>query len=75
MAKESNYGSFTGNFDIPRDHWRHWPMKEVAGRLFESELLAVLKMIDGGVSQSAMTGSWAGAMGKPQFLAVRLSPA
>ena len=25
-------------------------------------------MIDNGVSETAMTGSWAGAMGKPQFL-------
>ena len=66
-GKESNYGSFTGNFDIPR------ALATLAyeGRrraLFEGELLAALKMIDNGVSQSAMTGSWAGAMGKPQFL-------
>jgi len=66
-GKESNYGSYTGNFDIPR------ALATLAyeGRrrsLFEGELLAVLKMIDGGVPQSTMKGSWAGAMGKPQFL-------
>ncbi len=66
-GKESNYGSFTGNFDVPR------ALASLAyeGRrrsLFEGELIAALKMIDNGVSQAAMTGSWAGAMGKPQFL-------
>jgi len=64
---ETNYGTFTGNFDIPR------ALATLAyeGRrraLFEVEFLAVLKMIDNGVPQSAMKGSWAGAMGKPQFL-------
>lgn len=64
---ETNYGRITGNFDIPR------ALATLAyeGRrrsLFEAEFLAVLKMIDGGVPQSAMKGSWAGAMGKPQFL-------
>ena len=66
-GKESNYGSFTGNFDIPRS----LATLAYEGRrraLFEGELLAVLKMIDGGVPQSTMKGSWAGAMGKPQFL-------
>ncbi|GAA0482095.1 lytic murein transglycosylase [Parasphingorhabdus litoris] len=64
---ETNYGRITGNFDIPR------ALATLAyeGRrrtLFEAEFLAVLKMIDNGVPQSAMKGSWAGAMGKPQFL-------
>ncbi|WP_430417767.1 lytic murein transglycosylase [Parasphingorhabdus sp.] len=66
-GKETNYGSYTGNFDIPRS----LATLAYEGRrraLFEAELLAVLKMIDGGVPQSAMKGSWAGAMGKPQFL-------
>ena len=64
---ETNYGTYTGDFDIPR------ALATLAyeGRrraLFEAEFLAVLKMIDNGVPQSAMKGSWAGAMGKPQFL-------
>ncbi len=66
-GKETNYGSYTGNFDIPRS----LATLAYEGRrraLFEGELLAVLKMIDGGVPQSALKGSWAGAMGKPQFL-------
>lgn len=64
---ETNYGRFTGDFDIPRS----LATLAYEGRrraLFEAEFLAVLKMIDGGVPQSAMKGSWAGAMGKPQFL-------
>ena len=66
-GKETNYGSYTGNFDIPRS----LATLAYEGRrrdLFEGELLAVLKLIDQGVPQSALKGSWAGAMGKPQFL-------
>ncbi len=66
-GKETNYGSYTGDFDIPRS----LATLAYEGRrrsLFEGELLAVLKLIDQGVPQSALKGSWAGAMGKPQFL-------
>ncbi len=64
---ETNYGSYTGNFNAPE------ALASLAyeGRrraLFEGELVAVLKMIDRGVPQYAITGSWAGALGKPQFL-------
>jgi len=64
---ETNYGSVTGNFNAPE------ALASLAyeGRrraLFEAELVAVLKMIDRGVPQYAITGSWAGALGKPQFL-------
>ena len=64
---ETNYGSYTGNFNAPEG------LASLAyeGRrraLFEGELIAVLKMIDRGVPQYAITGSWAGALGKPQFL-------
>lgn len=64
---ETNYGSYTGNFNAPS------ALASLAfeGRrrsLFEGELVAILKMIDSGVPQSAITGSWAGALGKPQFL-------
>ena len=64
---ETNYGAVTGNFHAPE------ALASLAyeGRrrdLFEGELIAVLKMIDRGVPQSAITGSWAGALGKPQFL-------
>jgi membrane-bound lytic murein transglycosylase B len=64
---ETNYGSVTGNFNAPE------ALASLAyeGRrrdLFEAELIAVLKMIDRGVPQYGITGSWAGALGKPQFL-------
>lgn len=64
---ETNYGAVTGNFNAPE------ALASLAyeGRrrsLFEAELVAVLKMIDRGVPQYAITGSWAGALGKPQFL-------
>lgn len=64
---ETNYGTVTGNFNAPE------ALASLAfeGRrrpLFEGELIAVLKMIDRGVPQYAITGSWAGALGKPQFL-------
>jgi lytic murein transglycosylase len=64
---ETNYGSVMGNFNAPE------ALASLAyeGRrraLFEAELIAVLKMIDKGVPQYAITGSWAGALGKPQFL-------
>ena len=64
---ETNYGTVTGNYNAPQ------ALASLAfeGRrrpLFEGELIAVLKMIDRGVPQYAITGSWAGALGKPQFL-------
>jgi membrane-bound lytic murein transglycosylase B len=64
---ETNYGTVTGNYNAAE------ALASLAyeGRrraLFEAELIAALKMIDKGVPQYAMTGSWAGALGKPQFL-------
>ena len=64
---ETNYGAFKGNFDLLRS------LASLAyeGRrrpLFEGELIAALKMMDRGVPREQMTGSWAGAMGNPQFL-------
>jgi len=64
---ETNYGSFTGNFDLPRS------LASLAyeGRrraLFTDEFIATLKMIDRGVPRDRLKGSWAGAFGYPQFL-------
>ena len=64
---ETNYGSYTGNFDLVRS------LASLAydGRrraLFEPELIAALKMIDRGIPRSQLVGSWAGATGNPQFL-------
>ena len=64
---ETNYGSYTGNFDLLRS------LATLAfdGRrrpLFAGEFIAALKMIDRGVSRDQLKGSWAGATGNPQFL-------
>ena len=66
-GKESNFGTYTGNFDTIG------ALATLAyeGRrreLFQSEAIAALKMVDRGVPRYKLTGSWAGAMGKPQFL-------
>lgn len=64
---ETNYGSYTGDFDLPRS------LASLAyeGRrreLFTQELIATLKMVDRGVPRDRLKGSWAGATGYPQFL-------
>ena len=64
---ETNYGSYTGNFDLLRS------LASLAyeGRrrsLFAGEFIAGLKILDRGVSREQLKGSWAGAMGNPQFL-------
>jgi lytic murein transglycosylase len=64
---ETNYGSYTGDFDLIRS----LATLSYEGRrrsLFEPELLATLKMLDNGVPRSRLVGSWAGATGYPQFL-------
>lgn len=64
---ETNYGSYTGNFDLPRS----LATLAYEGRrreLFEGELIALMKMVDRGVPMSRLKGSWAGAFGNPQFL-------
>ena len=66
-GKETSYGRITGNFDVPE------VLATLAyeGRrrdLFESEFIAALKLIDLGYSRSRLRGSWAGAMGYPQFM-------
>jgi len=64
---ETNYGSYTGNFELPRS----LATLAYEGRrreLFESELIALMKMVDQGVPTYRLRGSWAGAFGNPQFL-------
>lgn len=66
-GKETSYGRITGNFDVTE------ALASLAyeGRrrsLFESEFIAALKLIDLGYSRSRLRGSWAGAMGYPQFM-------
>lgn len=64
---ETNYGSYRGDFDLARS----LATLAYEGRrreLFERELIALMKMVDLGVSPSVLKGSWAGAFGNPQFL-------
>ncbi len=64
---ETNYGAVMGNFHAP-DALASLAFEGRRRELFEAELVAVLKMIDRGVPSYAITGSWAGALGRPQFL-------
>lgn len=64
---ETNYGRYTGNFDLPGS----LATLAYEGRrrdLFASEFISVLKMADQGVPRERLKGSWAGAFGNPQFL-------
>jgi lytic murein transglycosylase len=64
---ETNYGHYTGDFDLARS----LATLAYEGRrrdLFAGEYVALLKMVDQGVSPALLKGSWAGAMGNPQFL-------
>lgn len=66
-GKETSYGRIKGNFDVLQ------ALASLAyeGRrrdLFEDEFIAAMKLIDQGVPRSRLRGSWAGAMGHPQFM-------
>jgi lytic murein transglycosylase len=64
---ETNYGSFTGDFDLPRS----LATLAYEGRrrdMFADEFVALAKMVDQGVPRRQLLGSWAGAFGNPQFL-------
>lgn len=65
---ETSYGGYVGNFDTLRS------LASLAydGRrrdLFSKEFVAALKIVDRGyATRDMLVGSWAGAMGHPQFL-------
>ncbi len=64
---ETNYGSYTGDFDLARSlATLAWEGRR--RELFAGEFIALLKMVDRGVPPSRLKGSWAGAFGNPQFL-------
>jgi membrane-bound lytic murein transglycosylase B len=64
---ESNFGRFTGTYPIIRSlATLAWDGRR---SLFRTELFDALTMVDKGlVTPAAMKGSWAGAMGQPQFM-------
>lgn len=65
---ETNYGSNTGGFNVVEAlATLAWEGRRAA--FFRSELMAALRILDAGhVSPEHMRGSWAGAMGHPQFM-------
>ncbi len=65
---ETNYGGFTGNFNVVESlATLAWDGRRAA--YFRTELIAALKILDAGhVAADRMKGSWAGAMGHPQFM-------
>jgi membrane-bound lytic murein transglycosylase B len=65
---ESNYGGNQGSFEVVRSLAT---LAYGAGRgsYFRSELIAALRILaHGDVAPDGMLGSWAGAMGQPQFM-------
>jgi membrane-bound lytic murein transglycosylase B len=64
---ETNYGSYTGDFDLPRS-LASLAFEGRRRELFSGEFIATLKLIDRGVPRERLKGSWAGATGYPQFL-------
>lgn len=67
FGHETNYGSYTGNFDLARSlATLAWEGRR--RELFEDEFIALLKIADRGVPRDRLEGSWAGAFGYPQFL-------
>jgi membrane-bound lytic murein transglycosylase B len=65
---ESNYGGYTGGFNVVEAlATLAWEGRRAG--FFRSELLAALKILDAGdVTFPHMLGSYAGAMGQPQFM-------
>jgi membrane-bound lytic murein transglycosylase B len=65
---ETNYGQNTGGFSVVQAlATLGWASHR--GPYFRSELIAALRILDrGAISPQGMTGSYAGAMGQPQFM-------
>jgi membrane-bound lytic murein transglycosylase B len=65
---ESNYGTTSGNSDILRV-LATLAFKQHRGSLFLDEFVKALVMLEKGyATRSRLIGSWAGAMGQPQFM-------
>jgi len=66
-GKETSYGAVTGNFDL-LDVLASLAYEGRRRDLFQLEFISALKLIDSGVSRERLRGSYAGAMGYPQFM-------
>ena len=65
---ESHYGSFTGAYPVFQAlATLAWQPRRA--EFFRGELFNALSIVSGGyIDAKTMTGSWAGAMGQPQFM-------
>jgi membrane-bound lytic murein transglycosylase B len=65
---ETNFGTNTGGFGVIEAlATLAWEGRRAS--YFRSELIAALRVLEGGhVTPARMRGSWAGAMGQPQFM-------
>ena len=65
---ESNFGRFAGvRPTVPR--WRRWPTTFAAARCSAEELFSALEIVNrGDIELDRLKGSWAGALGQPQFM-------
>ncbi len=65
---ETNYGSFTGNYNVIEAlATLAWEGRRAS--FYRGELLAALRILQrGDTTPERMRGSWAGAMGHPQFM-------
>jgi len=66
-GKETSYGSVTGNFDL-LEALASLAFEGRRREMFEAEFLATLKLIEAGTPRERLKGSYAGAMGYPQFM-------
>src|SRR6185295_5406001 len=65
---ETSFGANNGGFDVIRS-LATLALSEYRPAYFRDELLAALRILqDGHVARERMIGSWAGAMGQPQFM-------
>lgn len=65
---ETSYGANTGGFDVIRS-LATLALSEYRPAYFREELIAALQVVqEGHVTRDKMQGSWAGAMGHPQFM-------
>ena len=65
---ETSFGTNSGGFDVIRS-LTTLALSNYRPDYFRDELLAALKILqDGHIARDKMIGSWAGAMGQPQFM-------
>jgi membrane-bound lytic murein transglycosylase B len=65
---ESNFGAGMGASDVLRST-ASLAFRHVRGDFYRNQFIAALKILDEGhVTRAGLVGSWAGAMGQPQFI-------